>query len=136
MVIETLNWMHATQGIEQIVVPVTFPVASSQQLIDAVATALAREAEGAVKICVFSHISSMPTLIEPVAELAALCHRYNAVVLVDGAHAPGVLDIDVHSIGADYYTGNCHKWLYAPKVLAHCLLVWLFVCFPYRIHSK
>ena len=48
-------------------------------------------------------------------ELTKLCREHGAIVLIDGAHAPGVLDIDVEDIGADYYTGNCHKWLFAPK---------------------
>ncbi len=54
-------------------------------------------------------------MIEPVKALTRICKAKGATVLIDGAHAPGVLDIDVHDIGADYYTGNCHKWLYAPK---------------------
>lgn len=47
--------------------------------------------------------------------LTKLCKQKGSIVLIDGAHAPGVLDIDVEDIGADYYTGNCHKWLFAPK---------------------
>ncbi len=54
-------------------------------------------------------------MIKPVKALTALARAHGAKVLIDGAHAPGVVDIDVADIGADYYTGNCHKWLYAPK---------------------
>ena len=54
-------------------------------------------------------------MIEPVKALTFICKAKGLKVLVDGAHAPGVLDIDVKDIGADYYTGNCHKWLFAPK---------------------
>jgi isopenicillin-N epimerase len=56
-------------------------------------------------------------MIEPVKELTKLCKAKAPLckVLIDGAHAPGVLDINVCDIGADYYTGNCHKWVFAPK---------------------
>lgn len=51
----------------------------------------------------------------PIEQLTALAKTKGATVVIDGAHAPGMLDIDVVSIGADLYTGNCHKWLFAPK---------------------
>jgi isopenicillin-N epimerase len=50
-----------------------------------------------------------------VAELCAHFRAKGIAVLVDGAHAPGSLDVDVEAIGADYYTGNAHKWLCAPR---------------------
>jgi selenocysteine lyase/cysteine desulfurase len=121
MVIETLKWMEETMGIQQIVVPVTFPVTDSREIANAVTRALDEHSKSGmspIKICIFSHISSMPTMIEPIHELTAICKAAGALVLIDGAHAPGVLDIDIPSIGCDYYTGNCHKWLFAPKGVA------------------
>jgi isopenicillin-N epimerase len=50
-----------------------------------------------------------------VAELVALARSHGVPVLIDGAHAPGQLSLDVPSLGADWYTGNCHKWLFAPR---------------------
>ena len=54
-------------------------------------------------------------MIEPVKALTAVVKRFGGLCIIDGAHAPGVLDIDVADIGADFYLGNCHKWLYCPK---------------------
>lgn len=54
-------------------------------------------------------------MIKPIEILTSMAKAHGSLVLVDGAHAPGVLDIDVTRIGAHYYTGNCHKWLFAPK---------------------
>src|SRR5581483_1686741 len=60
-------------------------------------------------------ITSPTAIVFPVRELTALCRAAGARVLIDGAHAPGMLALDVPSIGADWYVGNCHKWLMAPK---------------------
>lgn len=54
-------------------------------------------------------------MIEPINILTKIAKSFGSLVLIDGAHAPGVLDIDVKDIGSDYYTGNCHKWLFCPK---------------------
>ena len=113
MVINTLDWMVQTIGIQVIVVDVEFPVVDSSQILNSVSAAL--ESNPDVKLCIFSHISSIPSMIEPVKELTTLAHQKQALVLIDGAHAPGVIDIDVKEINADFYLGNCHKWLFSPK---------------------
>ncbi len=62
-------------------------------------------------LVVVDHITSATGLVQPVAELAALCRARGAAICVDGAHAIGQLPLDLEAIGADFYVSNLHKWL-------------------------
>ncbi|MGZ4352775.1 MAG: aminotransferase class V-fold PLP-dependent enzyme [Gaiellaceae bacterium] len=78
-------------------------------------------ASARTRVVYVSHITSTTALVLPAAEICAEARRRGLLSVVDGAHAPAQVPLDVTEVGADVYTGNCHKWLCAPK---GCGFVW------------
>eukprot|EP01125_Pyxidicula_operculata_P005654 TRINITY_DN1982_c0_g1_i1.p1 TRINITY_DN1982_c0_g1~~TRINITY_DN1982_c0_g1_i1.p1 ORF type:complete len:315 (-),score=21.03 TRINITY_DN1982_c0_g1_i1:598-1542(-) len=64
-----------------------------------------------IKLAVISHITSPTAIIMPIEEIIKLCHLNNIMVLIDGAHSLGQLDVNLTELGADFYVSNGHKWL-------------------------
>jgi isopenicillin-N epimerase len=67
------------------------------------------------RVIAVSHVSSWTAEIMPVEEICSRARAVGILALVDGAHGPGQLPVDLDALGADAYAGNCHKWLGAPK---------------------
>lgn len=89
-------------------VPLPFePSSFAQRMLD--------EATARTRLIFSSHITSTTALTFPVMELCRGARERGILTLIDGAHAPGQIALDLEAVGADFYTGNCHKWLCAPK---------------------
>lgn len=98
-------------GASLVEVPVPFPLDSPDQVLAAVEAGFTER----TKLLLIDHITSPSGLVFPIEGLVALAKERGVEVLVDGAHAPGMVPLDLDALGADYYTGNCHKWLCTPK---------------------
>jgi isopenicillin-N epimerase len=90
---------------------VPFPCAGDGEVVDAYAAAMGP----ATRLLIADHVSAFTAVIQPVARLAALARSRGVPLLVDGAHAAGMLEVRLEELDADWYAGNCHKWLLAPK---------------------
>jgi isopenicillin-N epimerase len=90
---------------------VPFPDPTEDGLVAAVAAAITPS----TRLAVIDHITSGSAIVLPAQLIATVCHAAAIKILIDGAHAPGQIDLDLTAINADWYVGNCHKWLCAPK---------------------
>jgi isopenicillin-N epimerase len=88
---------------------------------DGIAAAVMAALTDRTRLAVLDLVSSVSAIIMPVAALARACREAGVRVLIDAAHGPGMLDMDLPALHADWVTGNAHKWLFAPK---GCALLW------------
>lgn len=106
-----LDTVAARSGANVVVVNIPFPIESADIVVERVTSAVNTK----TRLLLIDHVTSQTALIFPIERLIAEMHARDVEVLVDGAHAPGMLPLDLPSLGMSYYTGNLHKWVCAPK---------------------
>jgi isopenicillin-N epimerase len=107
----TWRFICGQTGAEYRSQPITLPVSSPEALVDQLWQGVTER----TRVLVISHITSPTALIFPVAAICQRAAAQGILTVIDGAHAPGQIDLALDTLGADFYTGNCHKWLCAPN---------------------
>jgi isopenicillin-N epimerase len=108
-----LTWQYVCEdrGARYVRTPIELPLTSAEDLVEAIWDGVGRR----TKALFFSHHTSTTAISFPVEELCRRAREAGIRTIVDGAHAPGHVPLDLKSLAPDYYAGNCHKWLCAPK---------------------
>ena len=107
----TWRFLAGKNGFSYLNRPVSVPLASREDFVEQLWQAVTPR----TRVIYLSHITSPTALIFPAAELCRRAREDGILTLVDGAHAPGQIPLNLDEIGADFYAGNLHKWLCAPK---------------------
>jgi isopenicillin-N epimerase len=107
----TMSYLAQRSGAKYIEEPVDLPLQSPQQVVDVIAGAITSR----TRLVVIDHVTSPTAVIFPIEHILRICAERGIDVLVDGAHAPGMIPLNIESLGAAYYAGNLHKWVCAPS---------------------
>jgi len=107
----TWDYTACRQGLVVRKVAIPSPPESAQQVVELIERAITPK----TRVIYVSHVTTGTGLVQPVKEICALARAHRILSFIDGAHAPGMIKVDIADIGCDFYAGNCHKWLNAPK---------------------
>ena len=110
----TARYLAEHHGLLIIEAQIPWPLSSPEELAAAYVDAL----KGGARVAILDHIFSPLAVVTPIEPIVRVCRARGVQVLVDGAHAPGLMPLSLDKLGemgVDWYVGNCHKWLCAPK---------------------
>ncbi len=108
-----LTWRHLCQrfGASYVQAEIAMPFTTHEAIVEAIWANVTDR----TKAIFLSHITSRTAIIMPIEEICRRARRAGILTIVDGAHAPGQIPLDLTALDVDIYSGNCHKWLCAPK---------------------
>jgi isopenicillin-N epimerase len=119
---KTWTYVARKTGAKVVVVKVPLPLTSAEAFHDTVAAGFTDR----TKVLFLSHITSPTALLFPIESLIADARARGVWSVIDGAHTPGHIPLDLDALGADFYSGNCHKWMMSPKgsAFVYCRPEW------------
>jgi len=107
----TWTFVCERRGARYVRASIPVPVRSARQVADAIWAQVTPR----TRVVFCSHIAAPTALIFPIRDLLRRARAAGIITVIDGAHAPGQIPVDLETLGADFYAGNCHKWMCAPK---------------------
>ena len=107
----TWDFVCSKQAAHYIRQPLPYPAVSEEEMVELFWQGITNR----TKLIFLSHITSPTALRFPVEAICQRAREHGILTLIDGAHAPGQIPLNLDRLGADFYTGNCHKWLLSPK---------------------
>ena len=108
---KTWNFICKKTGAKYIRHSITIPLLSKNDFIESFKNGITEK----TKVIFFSHITSSTGLIFPAKEICKIAKEKNILCIIDGAHVPGHINLDIKKLDPDIYTGACHKWMCSPK---------------------
>lgn len=123
---KTLEFITERAGARLITAEIPYPLISPADTVEAIAAVMTRR----TRLLVVDHVSSGTGLVLPINDIVRLARDRDIPVLVDGAHAPGMLPVKLEQLDATWYAGNCHKWLGTPR---GCGFLWTYPDFQPRV---
>ncbi|MGZ8937828.1 MAG: aminotransferase class V-fold PLP-dependent enzyme [Limisphaerales bacterium] len=106
-----VDFVAERSGARVVVAPIPFPLANEEQII----TPMLERVTHRTRLALVDHITSQTAVVMPLQRIVRELESRDVPVLVDAAHAPGMVPLELTKLGASYYTGTCHKWICAPK---------------------
>jgi isopenicillin-N epimerase len=106
-----IHYAAEKNGAKIVLINIPFPLSSPEQVVEAILDKITAK----TRLLLIDHVTSPTALVLPVEEVIRELNKRGIESLVDGAHAPGMVPLAIRELGATYYTGNCHKWMCAPK---------------------
>jgi selenocysteine lyase/cysteine desulfurase len=108
-----VGWQYLAKhrGVKIVQFKIPPPAQSAEQILQLLEAHLTPR----TRVCFFSHVETITGTLMPLAQIAALVHPRDILLVCDGAQAPGMLNVDVKALGVDTYASSSHKWMLAPK---------------------
>ena len=108
---KTWQFIKTKYKIKITIAKVSLPISSEEKFIKD----FVKKFTSKTKILFLSHITSPTALLFPIKKLVKITKQHKIITIIDGAHAPGHIDLNLKNLNADFYSGNCHKWMMSPK---------------------